>query len=116
MSRRRNKNETFEFEFEDVQLTPEITCDITVEFEASYEDEGIGPYEFWGSREVHVDMQWSVQELTVVKLQGWDNDNVEYFWEYGIEPTPKMAELITAAEANTNNQHQLLVEHCEKKS
>jgi hypothetical protein len=84
---RRRIDQTFCHTFEDCELTEDIWATVEVEAEANYEDHGIGPYEYWGSIGNDVDMQWTLQSVTVTKIHYIDDDNGEHVWNHGDEIT-----------------------------
>ena len=41
-----------------------VEISVEIEFEASYVDNGIGAYEFWGAKGVHHEWTWEINQVT----------------------------------------------------
>ena len=81
--RKRTSSDSFVIEFDEVDFGNGFMGCATVEFDATLEDNGIGAYEFWGTPGNHVDMQWEIQDWSIVRFEGWDDDGNEIKWVYG---------------------------------
>ena len=46
-----------------IELAGVSDIPVTAVFSASYVDNGIGAYEFWGARGTHHDWQWEIEEV-----------------------------------------------------
>ena len=97
MKARRADIETFTHRFEDVTLlnvsTPpcDVWANIDIEFDAVYEDHGVGPFD--------VNMQWSIRETTVVGVDYIDDENALHAWNYDDPRTPFWLLTLAACQA-----------------
>lgn len=110
-------SETFHHTFDDAELKTdvlgEVWCEIEVEFDAEYVDNGIGWYEFWGTDYRDVQMEYQVGKVHVMKVSFYEGDDeIWREWEWStVGPfTQAMQEVIDAAQDFAENDDERLCE------
>ncbi len=89
----------------------EVWCSIDVEFDADYFDNGIGPYEFWGTNYVDTRMEYEVSSVDVLTVSFYEGDDeIWREWEWStVGPfTRAVQEVIDAAHDYASDETETL--------
>ena len=111
-------SESFSYTFNEAEIETEILGELSVwievEYEASMTDNGIGPYEFWGSPYVDVRMEYEVDTSDAVSVsyyEGEDEIDREWTWKTMGPLTLSMQQVVNAANSYVEDHHDELSDH-----